>query len=142
MDTLNAEGMLRFTFGDTVVELTKDDLLIDMAQTEGYVSEGDNTVTVVLDTNMTPELLEEGFYRELISKIQTMRKEAGFEVMDHIRVYESGNEKLAEILKKYEDGLKDEVLADAIVTGEADGYTKEWNINGEDVTLGVVKVEK
>ena len=71
-----------------------------------------------------------------------MRKEAGFEVMDHIRVYESGNEKLAEILKKYEDGLKDEVLADAIVTGEADGYTKEWNINGEDVTLGVVKVEK
>ena len=142
MDTLNAEGMLKFTFGDTVVELTKDDLLIDMAQTEGFVSEGDNTVTVVLDTNMTPELLEEGFYRELISKIQTMRKEAGFEVMDHIRVYESGNEKLAEIMKKYEDGLKDEVLADAIVTGEADGYTKEWNINGEDVTLGVVKVEK
>lgn len=93
MDTLNEAGALTFTFDGTEVVLTKEDLLIDTAQTEGYVSEGDNTITVVLDTNLTPELLAEGFVRELISKIQTMRKEAGFEVTDHILVYSKGNEK-------------------------------------------------
>ncbi|MDY4201988.1 MAG: isoleucine--tRNA ligase [Schaedlerella sp.] len=142
MDTLNEKGALTFNFDGTEVVLTRDDLLIDMAQTEGFVSEGDNTVTVVLDTNLTPELLEEGFYRELVSKIQTMRKEAGFEVMDHIYVYVDKNEKIAEIIKKYADQLKAEVLADSITLGEMQGYTKEWNINGENVMLGVAKVTK
>ena len=110
-----------------------------MAQKEGYVSEADQNVTVVLDTNLTPELIDEGFVRELVSKIQTMRKEAGFEVTDHIVVYESGNEKLAELTKKFEVQIKKDVLADEIIIGQMDGYTKEWNINGETVTLGVVK---
>ena len=142
MDTLKAEGALKFDFGGELVVLTEDDLLIDMAQTEGYVSEGDNKVTVALDTNLTPELVEEGFVREVISKIQTMRKEAGFEVMDHIYVYVDKNEKIAEIIKKYADQLKAEVLADSITLGEMQGYTKEWNINGENVMLGVAKVTK
>ncbi|MBQ6833742.1 MAG: class I tRNA ligase family protein, partial [Lachnospiraceae bacterium] len=142
MDTLNETGALTFDFGGVEVVLTKEDLLIDMAQTEGFVSEGDNTITVVLDTQMTPELLEEGFYREIISKVQTMRKEADFEVMDHIYVYVDKNEKIAEIIKKYAEELKEEVLADSITLGEMKGYTKEWNINGEDVMLGVAKVTK
>ena len=142
MDTLNEKGALTFNFDGNEVVLTKDDLLIDMAQTEGYVSEADNTVTVVLDTTLTPELLEEGFYREIVSKIQTMRKEAGFEVMDHIYVYADKNEKIADLIKKYADELKSEVMADNIMLGEMAGYTKEWNINGEDVVFGVVKVTK
>ena len=139
MDTLKAEGKLTFNFDGTEVVLTEEDLLIDMAQKEGYVSEADQNVTVVLDTNLTPELIDEGFVRELVSKIQTMRKEAGFEVTDHIAVYESGNEKLAELTKKFEIQIKKDVLADEIIIGQMDGYTKEWNINGETVTLGVVK---
>ena len=139
MDTLNAEGRLTFNFDGNEVVLTEEDLLIDMAQKEGYVSEADQNVTVVLDTNLTPELIDEGFVRELVSKIQTMRKEAGFEVTDHIAVYESGNEKLAELTKKFEVQIKKDVLADEIIIGQMDGYTKEWNINGETVTLGVVK---
>ena len=135
MDTLKADGALKFDFGGELVVLTEDDLLIEMAQTEGYVSEGDNYVTVALDTHLTPELLEEGFVRELVSKIQTMRKEAGFEVTDHIAVYESGNEKLAELTKKFEVQIKKDVLADEIIIGQMDGYTKEWNINGETVTM-------
>ena len=142
MDTLNEKGALTFNFDGNEVVLTKDDLLIDMAQTEGYVSEADNTVTVVLDTTLTPELLEEGFYREIVSKIQTMRKEAGFEVMDHIYVYADKNAKIADLIKKYADELKSEVMADNIMLGEMAGYTKEWNINGEDVVFGVVKVTK
>ena len=142
MDTLNETGVLTFDFDGGHVELSKEDLLIDTAQTEGYVTEGDSTVTVVLDTRLTPELLEEGFYRELVSKIQTMRKEAGFEVMDHIYVYVDRNEKIAEVIKKYSDQLKGEVMADSITLGAMSGYTKEWNINGEDVMLGVAKVTK
>ena len=142
MDTLNETGVLTFDFDGGHVELSKEDLLIDTAQTEGYVTEGDNTVTVVLDTRLTPELLEEGFYRELVSKIQTMRKEAGFEVMDQIYVYVDRNEKIAEVIKKYSDQLKGEVMADSITLGAMSGYTKEWNINGEDVMLGVAKVTK
>ena len=142
MDTLNETGVLTFDFDGGHVELSKEDLLIDTAQTEGYVTEGDNTVTVVLDTRLTPELLEEGFYRELVSKIQTMRKEAGFEVMDHIYVYVDRNEKIAEVIKKYSDQLKGEVMADSITLGAMSVYTKEWNINGEDVMLGVAKVTK
>ena len=140
MDALNETGALTFTFDGTEVVLTKEDLLIDTAQTEGYVSEGDNTITVVLDTNLTPELLAEGFVRELISKIQTMRKEAGFEVMDHIVVYSKDNEKIAEILKAHEEEVKSEVLAENVILDKTSGYVKEWNINGENVTLGVEKI--
>ncbi len=141
MDTLNETGALTFTFDGSEVVLTKEDLLIDTAQTEGYVSEGDNTITVVLDTNLTPELLAEGFVRELISKIQTMRKEAGFEVMDHILVYSQDNEKIADILKAHEEEVKSEVLAENIILDKTSGYVKEWNINGENVTLGVEKIQ-
>ena len=110
-----------------------------MAQVPGFVSEGDNFVTVVLDTNLTPELIEEGFVREIISKIQTMRKEAGFEVMNHINVFQDGNDKLAEILKKHTEEIKKEVLADNILIGTMGGYTKEWDINGEKGMFGVEK---
>ena len=139
MDTLKSEGALKFDFGGELVILKEEDLLIDMAQTEGYVSEGDNTVTVALDTRLTPELLEEGFVREIISKIQTMRKEAGFEVTDHIRVYQQGNDKIAAILASHADTIKDEVLADEIMTDAMGGYEKDWNINGENGRLGVEK---
>ncbi len=139
MDTLNEKGCLTFDFDGTEVVLEKEDLLIDTAQVEGFVSEGDNYVTVVLDTNLTPELIEEGFVREIISKIQTMRKEAGFEVMNHINVFQDENDKIAEILKKYTDEIKSEVLADNIMIGQTGGYAKEWNINGEKVMLGVEK---
>ena len=140
MDTLNETDLLSFETQDgTKVELAKEDLLIDMAQVPGFVSEGDNFVTVVLDTNLTPELIEEGFVREIISKIQTMRKEAGFEVMNHINVFQDGNDKLAEILKKHTEEIKKEVLADNILIGTMSGYTKEWNINGEKGMFGVEK---
>ena len=140
MDTLNETDLLSFETQDgTKVELAKEDLLIDMAQVPGFVSEGDNFVTVVLDTNLTPELIEEGFVREIISKIQTMRKEAGFEVMNHINVFQDGNDKLAEILKKYTEEIKKEVLADNILIGTMGGYTKEWDINGEKGMFGVEK---
>ena len=139
MDTLNESGSLTFDFDGANVVLTKEDLLIDTAQVEGYISEGDNSITVVLDTNLTPELVEEGFVREIISKIQTMRKEAGFEVMNHINVFQDENEAIAGILKKYTDEIKGEVLADNIMLGQTGGYAKEWNINGEKVMLGVEK---
>ncbi len=140
MDTLNETGLLSFETQDgTKVELAKEDLLIDMAQVPGFVSEGDNFVTVVLDTNLTPELIEEGFVREIISKIQTMRKEAGFEVMNHINVFQDGNDKLAEILKNHTEEIKKEVLADNILIGTMGGYTKEWDINGEKGMFGVEK---
>ena len=140
MDTLNEKGALTFDFDGAEVVLTKEDLLIDAAQVEGYVSEGDNTVMVVLDTNLTPELLEEGFVREIISKIQTRRKEAGFEVMNHIRVFVNGNEKIAEIFAEHGEEIRSEVLADEILPGQTGGYAKEWNINGEKVMLGVEKI--
>ena len=139
MDTLKEKGALTFDFGGEEVVLTEEDLLIDAAQVEGYISEGDNTVMVVLDTNLTPELLEEGFVRELISKIQTMRKEAGFEVMNHIRVFAEGNEKISAVFAAHGEEIKGEVLADEIVTGQTGGYSKEWSINGEKVVLGVEK---
>ena len=121
MDTLNESGSLTFDFDGANVVLTKEDLLIDTAQVEGYISEGDNSITVVLDTNLTPELVEEGFVREIISKIQTMRKEAGFEVMNHINVFQDENEVIAGILKKYTDEIKGEVLADNIMLGQTGG---------------------
>ncbi len=139
MDTLKAEGSLRFQFDGAEVVLSEEDLLIDMAQKEGYVSEADQVMTVVLDTNLTEELIEEGFVRELVSKIQTMRKEAGFEVTDHIHVCVKGNDKISGLMKKHEEVIKKEVLAEHICVEQVKGYTKEWNINGEDVTLAVEK---
>ena len=139
MDEVNANGSLKLDLPSGEVVLEKDDLLIDIAQTEGYVSQSDNKITVVLDTNLTPELLEEGFVREIISKIQTMRKEAGFEVMDKITIYAKGNDKVADIMTKNKDGIISEVMATDLVIGSVDGYEKEWNINGEDVVMGVKK---
>ncbi len=139
MDVLKTEGVLKFDFGGETVVLKEEDLLIDMAQAEGYVSESDNQVTVAMDTNLTPELVEEGFVRELVSKIQTMRKEAGFEVTDHICVYQEGNDRIAGLLESHRDSIAKEVLADQIRTGETEGYAKEWSINGEKTTLGVKK---
>ena len=139
MDELNANGCLKLDIKGQEVVLLNDDLLIDTAQIAGYESLQEGEITVVLDMNLTPELMEEGFVRELISKIQTMRKEAGFEVTDRILIYASGNERIEEILKKNADGIRSEVLADEIVLKSADGYVKEWNINGETVTMGVKK---
>ena len=140
MDELKEKGVLTLNVGGTGVSLTEEDLLIDTAQKEGYVTEADKDVTVVLDTNLTPELLEEGFVREIISKVQTMRKEAGFEVTDHIRLYQDGNERIASILKTHGGTVKNETLADEILSGTVSGYEKDWNINGEHVMLGVEKV--
>ena len=142
MDTLNESGALTFDFGGQEVVLTRDDLLIDVSQKDGYVTEEDNYLTVVLDTNLTPELVEEGFVREIISKIQTMRKEAGFEVMDHIAVYQDDNDRIAGLLKANADEIKAEVMADTIFLGRMGGYAKEWSINGEKVMLGVEKTMK
>ena len=139
MDELNEKGALVFDFGGEKVELGKEDLLIEIAQTDGYESASDYGVTVVLDTRLSEELIEEGFVRELISKIQTMRKEAGFEVMDKITVYAEGNDRIAALLNKNADEVKAEVLATAIELEKTEGYVKEWNINGENVTLGVSK---
>ena len=113
-------------------------MLISTAQKDGFVTSSSNTVTVVLDTNLTPELIEEGFVREITSKVQTMRKEANFEVMDKIKVYHSGSAKVADILSR--NDIKSDVLAKEIVAGEGGSYVKEWNINGEKVTLGVERI--
>ena len=140
MNELRTNGVLKLDINGNDVGLTEEDLLIETAQTEGYVSESDGETSVVLDTNLTPELIEEGFVREIISKIQTMRKEAGFEVMDKIVVYAHGNDKIQDVMKAHEDEIKSEVLADEMVLGETDGYVKEWNINKEAVTMGVKKL--
>ena len=140
MDELNADGALKFDVDGVAVELTKDDLLIDMAQKEGYVSQEDNRMTVVLDTNLTPELVEEGFVYEIISKIQTMRKESGFEVTDHIRVSINGNDKLSEIAQKNKEAISGKVLADELTSGAEYGVSKEWNINGESAVIAVERV--
>ncbi len=137
MDELNANGALKFDVDGVAVELTKDDLLIDMAQKEGYVSQEDNKMTVVLDTNLTPELVEEGFVYEMISKIQTMRKESGFEVTDHIRVSINSNDKLSEIAQKNKDAISGKVLADELTSGAEYAVSKEWNINGENAVIAV-----
>ena len=140
MDTLKAEGALRFDVNGVAVELTTDDLLIDTARKEGYVSQEDGTFTVVLDTNLTPALVEEGFVYELISKIQTMRKESGFEVMDRIRVSLSGNEKLSRVAAANEAAIAGKVLAEKIEKDTALANEKKWDINGEKVTIGVQKM--
>ncbi len=139
MASLKADGVLRLPEVHASIELSEEDLLIAMTQKEGYVTENDPSMTVVLDTNLTEELLEEGFVREIISKIQTMRKEADFEVMDQIAVYYQGSEKVNSIFTKNCDTIKKEVLATEITSGDQGEYKKEWNINGETVTLGVSK---
>ena len=139
MDDLNNAGYITLSVNGQDIQLEKADLLIEMVQAEGYVANSDKGITVVMDTKLTPELIEEGFIRELVSKIQTMRKDAGFEVMDRINVYVSGNDKIAALMEKNAEQVKAVVLADNIIAGEVKGFTKDWNINGEDVTLGVEK---
>ena len=137
MDELKEKGSLTFDVNGTNVVLSEEDLLIDMAQTEGFVSDGDNTITVVLDTKLTPELIEEGFVREIISKVQTMRKEADFQVTDKIVISCKGNEKIEQLIRANADQIKSEVLAVDVKFDEANGYVKDWSINGENVTMGV-----
>ena len=139
MNELKTTGKLTFDADGDQVELLEEDLLIDAAQMPGYVSDTEYETTVVLDTNLTPELVEEGFVREIISKIQTMRKEAGFEVMDHIRVYFAQNDKIKALVDSNNAEIKDEVLANEICFDTIKGYNKEWNINGETVVIGVEK---
>ena len=140
MQELKSTGLLTLDINGNKVELSEEDLLIETAQTEGYVTETEGDISVVLDTNLTPELIEEGFVREIISKIQTMRKEAGFEVMDKICIYVKDNDKIVEIMKEHQDEIMKDVLAENVVTGETEGYVKEWNINKEKVTLGVTRL--
>ena len=139
MDELNNAGFITLQVNGQDIRLEKADLLIEMTQMEGYVANSDKGITVVMDTNLTPELIEEGFVREIVSKIQTMRKDAGFEVMDRIKVYVSGNDRIADFMQRNAEQVKSVVLADDIVISEAEGFVKEWNINGENVTLGVEK---
>ena len=139
MKELKETGLLTLDINGNKVELAEEDLLIETAQTEGYVTETDGDTSVVLDTNLTPELIEEGFVREIISKIQTMRKEAGFEVMDKICIYAKDNERITELMNNHKEEIMSEVLAEDMVLNETDGYVKEWNINKENVVLGVAR---
>ncbi len=141
MDILKEKGSLDYDLDGTAVSLREEDLLIEMSNKEGFVEQNDNRITVVLDTNLTEELLEEGYVRELISKIQNMRKEAGFEVMDKIRITLSGNEKLEKYLSANESFVKVETMADEVQYSSLSGYTREWDINGEKVTLGVERLQ-
>ena len=137
---LKANGYITITIDGNEEKLEEEDLLIETAQSDDFESVSDKGITVVLDKNLTPELIEEGFVREIISKVQTMRKDADFEVMDHICLYVNGNDKIAEIINANASEIQDEVLADKIEIGSVDGFTKEWNINGENVTLAVKKL--
>ncbi len=139
MAELKSAGKIVLDLDGQEAVFEEEDLLIDTARLEGYVSEGDNTVTVVLDTNLSEALIEEGFVREIISKVQTMRKEAGFEVMDKITVFVKDNDKITELVKKNRDQILSEVMAEDTVFGSTDGYEKEWSINKEKVVLAVKK---
>ena len=139
MKSLNETGSVDFDFDGEKVSLGREDLLIETAKNDDFVTEADNKTTVVLDIRLDEALIEEGFVRELISKIQTMRKEAGFEVVDHIVLSQTGNERIAEIIKKNEAVIKNDTLADEIVYNNVEGYTKDWNLNGENTSLGVSK---
>jgi len=140
MSSLKNEGVLKLALSDgSEAELTMEDVLVETKQVEGFVSLSEGEITVALDTELTPELLEEGMIREIISKIQTMRKEAGFEVMDHIRVYVSGNEVIEKLFEEKSADILSEVLADSYSASEG-GYSKSWDINGEEVVLGVEKI--
>ena len=140
MKQLKSEGAIKFEVDGVAIELAEEDLLIDVAHVEGFVTEADNYVTVVLDTNLTPELIEEGFVSEVISKIQTMRRDSGFEVMDHIKISIVGNDHIADIVEKNSNTISTKVLAESITRGEALEISKEWNVNGEKVTIGVQRV--
>ncbi len=140
MDELNANGVLKLQLSTIVAELEKEDLLIETAQVSGFESASDYGITVVLDTNLTDELIEEGFVREIISKIQTMRKDSGYEVMDHIVLYQSGNDKIKEIIANNKDSIMEDVLADDIKFDTQCDNQKEWDLNGEKVTIGLNKV--
>ena len=139
MDMINEKGSFELNVDGQTIELAKDDVLIEMTQMEGFVANSDKGITVVMDTNLTPELIEEGFVREVISKVQTMRKDADFEVMDKIAVTVSGNDKIAKLMEDNSEQIQKVCLADSILQGEAKGFVKEWDINGEKVTLGVEK---
>ena len=141
MDELNETEALKLDIDGQEVILSRDDLLIESAQAEGYVSENDNGITVVLDTNLSEELLEEGFVREIISKVQTMRKEAGFEVTDKIKITYEGTEKAETVFAVNADTIGNETLALHVKKTAPAGYVKEWKINGENVTLGVERVQ-
>lgn len=138
MNELKANGVIKFNIDGTDVELGEEDVLTETAQADGFVAESDKTTTVVLSTTLTPELIEEGFVRELVSKIQTMRKDSGFEVLDRINVYYSGNDTIAKVFADNKDSIATDVLADDICEGASD-ISKEWNINGEKVVLSVEK---
>ena len=140
MAELNATGMIRLDLGDITAELSRDDLLIDSAQMPGFEALSDKGITVVLDTNLTPELIEEGNVREIISKIQTMRKDAGFEVLDHIRVYAAGNDALRTVMERNADDINSKTLCDAFLFDKTCASSKEWSIGDEKLTLGVEKV--
>lgn len=136
-ESLDRTGEIKLTISSGEVTLTSEDLEILIEQSEGYLTQRDGDLSLALETTLTPELIEEGFVRELISKIQTMRKENGFEVTDRIEVFMSGNSKLEEISRRNEEELKRIVLANSITYDKLDGFSKEWNINGEKVSLGV-----
>ena len=138
MDELKANGAIVLNDGEEI-RLTEEDLLITMVQKEGYVTEADNNTTVVMDTTLTPELIEEGNVNEIISKLQTMRKDSGFEVMDHIRVSILGNELLAKVVKDNEDAIATKVLADSFSFTDTYSFAKEWNVNGQNVTITIEK---
>ncbi len=139
MSELETKGTLTVNVDGVDEELSREDLLIESAQCDGYVSDSDYGITVALETTLSEELIEEGFVREVISKIQTMRKDSGFEVMDHIKIYQSGSDKVKSVMEKNADVIKDETLAEEIVFGDYSAM-KEWNINGEKVSLGVERI--
>ena len=142
MDILRSGKPLSFDIEGTAVELAEEDLLIESTQKSGFMAETEGELTVVLDTNLSPELLEEGFMREVISKLQTMRKEAGFEVTDHIEVSYWGSEHAQKQIQVNEQTIAKEVLADQIFEGGSleGAYEKEWNVNGEKVSFAVKRV--
>ena len=140
MDTLNAGNNLEFEVDGTAVSIAKEDLLIEITQREGYITKSDNGITVVLDTNLTEELIEEGYAAEFISKVQNMRKDSGFEVMDHIRIGISGNDKIAAIVEKNKALMTEKLLADEIAKDASFTFSKEWKVNDEKVTISVEKV--
>ena len=140
MDELEANGAISLDLGETVATLTKEDLLIEMTKMEGFESLSDRGVTVVIDKNLTPELIEEGNVREIISKIQTMRKDSGFEVMDNIKVAFVGNDKVAAVAERNKEEIMQDTLANELIVGTTLANAKEWNINGEVVTISVEKI--
>ena len=138
---LDSTGVLKLALSSGEIELAPEDLLIEMTRSEKYYSVEDGGITVAIDTELTDALVEEGFVREIISKLQTMRKEADFNVMDHIYVYVKGSEKIASIMQRNLPVIENDTLADALNLDKLDGYTKEWDINGETATLGVKRVD-